>query len=65
MNPKWKAKWDKKKLFDENGNVALLVSKGDQTNNETGVDALLDGRKWFWALYRQAKRWLSINRQGD
>jgi len=40
MNPKWKAKWDKKKLFDENGNVALLVSKGDQTNNETGVDAL-------------------------
>ena len=40
MNPKWKAKWDKKKLFDKDGNVTLLVSKGDQSSNPNGVDAL-------------------------
>ena len=39
-NPIWKAKWDKKKLFDDDGNVVLTVSKGDQANNEIAVDAL-------------------------
>jgi Na+-transporting NADH:ubiquinone oxidoreductase subunit C len=39
-NPNWKAKWPDKKIFDAEGQVALSVSKGDQTANDYGVDAL-------------------------
>ena len=39
-NPNWKAKWPNKKIFDQKGEVALSVSKGDQSTNEYGVDAL-------------------------
>jgi len=39
-NPQWKAKWREKLIFDGDGDVALEVSKGDQTNNDYGVDAL-------------------------
>jgi len=40
MNPKWKAKWLGKQLYDANGEVALKVIKGDQSENTNGVDAL-------------------------
>ena len=40
QNPQWKNKWPAKKIFDDQGNVALKVSKGDQTDNPYGVDAL-------------------------
>ena len=39
-NKKWKAKWPGKKLYAASGEVALKVSKGDQSENENGVDAL-------------------------
>ena len=71
-NPNWKAKWPNKKIF-ENGEVALSVSKGDQTANEYGVDALsgatitsngvsnmlgiLDGRTWVRPLHRRSEEW--------
>ena len=38
-NAQWKAKWPGKKIY-QSGNVALKVSKGDQSANEFGVDAL-------------------------
>ncbi len=39
QNPSWKAKWDGKKLFN-NGEVAIQVKKGDNSNNQYAVDAL-------------------------
>jgi Na+-transporting NADH:ubiquinone oxidoreductase subunit C len=45
MNPKWKNYWTenaepRKTLFGNDGSVSLTVSKGDQTKNPYGVDAL-------------------------
>lgn len=39
VNPNWRQKWEGKKIFDD-GEVALEVSKGDQSGNPYGVDAL-------------------------
>jgi len=39
MNPQWKKKWSGKKIYDGD-TVALKVTKGDQSGNEYGVDAL-------------------------
>lgn len=39
MNPQWKKKWNGKQIYEE-GEVALEVTKGDQSGNEYGVDAL-------------------------
>jgi len=38
-NKTWKAKWPGKAIYKD-GEVALEVKKGDQSNNEYGVDAL-------------------------
>jgi Na+-transporting NADH:ubiquinone oxidoreductase subunit C len=41
QNPKWKAKWNGKKLFDENGNIAIKVTKNPAVAaSDYGVDAL-------------------------
>ena len=41
MNPKWKALWPGKKMFDEQGNVAIKVVKGGAKSGDVhGVDAL-------------------------
>lgn len=39
QNPSWKAKWDGKKLYKD-GDVAIEVNKGDNSNNQYAVDAL-------------------------
>ncbi len=39
-NPKWKALWSGKKLFDENGAFALDIVKSSTPGNEYQVDAL-------------------------
>ncbi|WP_417762975.1 Na(+)-translocating NADH-quinone reductase subunit C [Shewanella sp.] len=40
-NPKWKAKWHGKKLFDEQGNIAISVTKNPAVaETPYGVDAL-------------------------
>ncbi len=41
QNPQWKAKWHGKKLFDEQGNIAISVTKNPAiATTEFGVDAL-------------------------
>lgn len=41
QNPKWKALWDGKKLFDEQGNVAIKIVKGGAKQGDLyGVDGL-------------------------
>ncbi|WP_371188489.1 Na(+)-translocating NADH-quinone reductase subunit C [Thalassotalea maritima] len=41
MNPKWKALWPGKKLFDENGDIAIrLVKGGAKAGDIHGVDGL-------------------------
>ncbi|MCE9786167.1 Na(+)-translocating NADH-quinone reductase subunit C [Shewanella chilikensis] len=40
-NPSWKAKWQGKKLFDEQGNIAITVTKNPAVaETDHGVDAL-------------------------
>ena len=41
QNAQWKAKWHGKKLFDEQGNIAISVTKNPAVaSTEYGVDAL-------------------------
>jgi len=41
LNPKWKALWPGKKMFDEQGNIAIQIVKGGaKAGNVHGVDAL-------------------------
>ncbi|MFQ6372148.1 Na(+)-translocating NADH-quinone reductase subunit C [Shewanella sp. YIC-542] len=41
QNPKWKVKWNGKKLFDEQGNIAIQVTKNPAVAaSDYGVDAL-------------------------
>ncbi|MBA6390408.1 Na(+)-translocating NADH-quinone reductase subunit C [Colwellia sp. BRX10-3] len=41
LNPKWKALWPGKKMFDEQGNIAIEIVKGGaKAGNVHGVDAL-------------------------
>jgi Na+-transporting NADH:ubiquinone oxidoreductase subunit C len=41
LNPKWKALWPGKKMFDEQGNIAIQIVKGGaKTGDVYGVDAL-------------------------
>ena len=41
LNPLWTAKWEGKKLFNANGDVAIRVVKtGGQENTPSGIDGL-------------------------
>jgi Na+-transporting NADH:ubiquinone oxidoreductase subunit C len=41
LNPKWKVLWPGKKMFDEQGNIAIKIVKGGaKAGNVHGVDAL-------------------------
>lgn len=41
MNPKWKALWPGKKMFDEDNNIAIKIVKGGAADDDVhGVDAL-------------------------
>ena len=57
MNPNWKAKWPGKKIFN-NGEVAFAVSKGDQSSNEYGVDALSGATITSNGVSKMVKYWL-------
>lgn len=39
-NPLWQAQFNGKKLYDEQGNVAIRIAKGGSADKEHGVDAL-------------------------
>ena len=56
-NPNWQKHFVGKKLFDEQGNVALTVGKGASANKEHGIDGLsgatltsngVDGSFKYW-----------------
>jgi Na+-transporting NADH:ubiquinone oxidoreductase subunit C len=57
LNPKWKSKWPGKQIF-EDGEVSLKVSKGDQTNNEYGVDALSGATITSNGVSKMMKYWM-------
>lgn len=40
QNPSWKAKWDGKQLYSDNGDVAIQVKKGAAASDVHAVDAL-------------------------
>ncbi len=61
MNPKWKAKWLGKKLYDDKGEVVLQVSKGDQTKNANGVDALSGATITSNGVTNLIKFWMGEN----
>jgi len=67
-NPKWKAIWKGKKVFDENGNVIITVIKGrvDPTNAnaEYSVDGLSGATLTTRGLDAMVKFWLSENGYG-
>lgn len=42
-NPRWLAKWEGKKIYDENGNVALRVARGYVDNNLPQAEYKVDG----------------------
>ena len=42
-NPAWKALWNGKKLFDEEGNLLIKVIKGKVTVNEANSNYKVDG----------------------
>ena len=39
-NPSWRALWSGKKIFDDQGDIAIAVDKGDHSNNPHKVDSL-------------------------
>jgi Na+-transporting NADH:ubiquinone oxidoreductase subunit C len=60
MNPRWKAKWEGKKIFDGN-QVALKVSKGDQSEKPYGVDALSGATITSNGVTNMVKFWMGDN----
>ncbi len=42
-NPRWRAKWEGKKIYDENGNVELRVVRGFVDENATNAEYKIDG----------------------
>lgn len=42
-NPRWKALWQGKKLYDDNGKLAISVIKGAVSSNTSGAEHKVDG----------------------
>ncbi|AFJ02854.1 Na(+)-translocating NADH-quinone reductase subunit C [Methylophaga frappieri] len=42
-NPRWRAKWEGKQIYDENGNVALRVVRGFVDENAQNAEYKVDG----------------------
>lgn len=42
-NPRWRAKWEGKKLYDDNGNVELRVVRGFVDENASNAEYKIDG----------------------
>lgn len=56
-NPKWKAKWYGKKIYDEEGNVEIEVIKGN-TDSEYAVDGLSGATITSNGVSKMLKYWL-------
>lgn len=60
-NPRWQAQFVGKKLFDENGNVALTVGKGASADKEHGVDGISGSTLTSNGVNGSIKYWFSEN----
>lgn len=58
-NPGWKAKWPGKKVYDEDGAVALGLVKGGSDGNPHGVDALAGATLTGNGVSNLIRYWLS------
>jgi Na+-transporting NADH:ubiquinone oxidoreductase subunit C len=63
QNPSWKAKWDGKKLYD-NGEVAIQVNKGDNSEDQFAVDALSGATLTSNGVQNTLTYWMSKNGYG-
>jgi Na+-transporting NADH:ubiquinone oxidoreductase subunit C len=63
LNPKWKAKWDGKKLYN-NGEVAIQVKKGDNASNQYAVDALSGATLTSNGVQNTLSYWVGENGYG-
>lgn len=60
QNPKWKATWSGKKLFDDSGKVAIKIVKGGAKPNDVhGVDALSGATLTSQGVEKSLHYWLS------
>ncbi|UTV27101.1 Na(+)-translocating NADH-quinone reductase subunit C [Photobacterium atrarenae] len=61
-NPKWRAQWEGKKLFDENGQPAIRVVKGGAPEgSEHGIDGLSGATLTSNGVENTFKFWLGEN----
>ena len=65
QNPKWKAMWADKKLYDDKGNIAIKIVKGGATNGDVyGVDALSGATLTSRGVEKSLHYWLGENGYG-
>lgn len=65
QNPKWKALWPDKKLFDAQGNVAIRIVKGGAAaGDEYGVDGLSGATLTSQGVEKSLQYWLGENGYG-
>jgi Na+-transporting NADH:ubiquinone oxidoreductase subunit C len=65
QNPKWKAKWIDKQLFDKDGNIAIKVVKGTvKAGDVHGVDALSGATLTSQGVEKSLQYWLGENGYG-
>jgi len=59
LNPKWKAKWKDKKMYDEQNNIAIKIVKGGAKAGDVhGVDALSGATLTSRGVQRTIHFWL-------
>jgi Na+-transporting NADH:ubiquinone oxidoreductase subunit C len=66
-NPKWKAMWKERKAYDENGNVAIAVEKGQAgppSEEPHRIDALSGATLTSRGVHNMVRYWLGENGYG-
>jgi Na+-transporting NADH:ubiquinone oxidoreductase subunit C len=64
QNPDWQAKWDGKKLYKDNGDVAISVDKNVGDGNQYAVDALSGATLTSNGVENTLQYWASQNGYG-
>ncbi len=60
-NPKWRAQWQGKKLFDAEGALQVAVAKGDTSANPYAVDALSGATLTSRGVQNLLRYWVSAD----